>query len=113
VPWRGSRSTCPAKSTGLSTSTLLAGAPANGATVTNLYAESNATLSGTENVVVAVIDNTSGATLLSCTVNSSTKGTCSNSSGSGSAAPGDKIEVKITASGAACNNKQWQVRFRY
>jgi hypothetical protein len=84
--------------------------------VSNLYADSNATLSGTETVVVAVIDNTSGATLLSCTVNSTTKSWCS-STGSGTAAAGDNLEVKVTASntkkGANDNEKDWRVRFRY
>ena len=60
---------CPAKTSGYSPSNLLAGpTPANGATVTNLYADTNTTLSGTETATVAVIDNTTGATLLSCTV---------------------------------------------
>ena len=78
-----------------------------------MYAETNAVLAGTETALVAVIDNTTGATLLSCTVNSTTKSSCSNTSGSGSAAGGDKIEVKVTASGTSCNNKEWEVRFRY
>ena len=70
-------------------------------------------LTGTEAVAVAVIDNATGATLLSCTVNSATKSNCSNSTGSGVAAPGDNIEVKITANGTGCNNKLWRVEFRY
>jgi hypothetical protein len=47
-----------------------------------------------DTVTVAVIDNTTGATLLSCTVNSTNKNSCSNTSGSCSAAPGDNIEVR-------------------
>jgi hypothetical protein len=44
---------------------LLAGpTPANGATVTNLYADSNATVKGSDTALVAVIDNTTGATRL-------------------------------------------------
>jgi hypothetical protein len=62
-----------------------------------------------DTVTVAVIDNTTGATLLSCTVNSTNKNSCSNSSGSGSAAAGDNIEVKLTASGPSGNNMLWRV----
>ena len=71
--------------------------PANGATVTSMYAETNAVLAGTETALVAVIDNTTGVMPLGCTVNSTTKSSCSNTSGSGSAAGGDKIQVKVTA----------------
>ena len=46
---------------------------------------------------MSVIDNTTGATLLSCTVTSSSNHSCSNTKESGSAAPGDNLEVKITA----------------
>jgi hypothetical protein len=60
----------------------------------------------------AVIDNTTGATRLSCTVSSPRKH-CSAASGSGSAAAGDKIEVKVTATGPSGNNKGWQMTFRY
>jgi hypothetical protein len=105
---------CPGATTGWSGNARLAGpTPANGATVTNLYADTNATVSGTDTVLVAVIDNTTGATLLSCTVNSTNKNTCSNSSGSGAAAAGDNIEVKLTATGPSGNAKLWRVRFRY
>jgi hypothetical protein len=105
---------CPPKTSGYSPSNLLAGpAPASGETVTNLYADTNTTLSGTETATVAVIDNTTGATLLSCTVTAG-KSSCSNSKESGSAAPGDNIEVKVTAPGSRCNDRaSWRVRFRY
>jgi hypothetical protein len=93
---------------------LLAGpTPAGGATVTNLYADTNTTLSGTETATVAVIDNTIGATLLSCTVTAG-RSSCSNTKESGSAAPGENIEVKVTAPGSRCNDRaSWRVRFRY
>ncbi len=105
---------CPTKTSGFSSSALLAGMPANGGKVSNLYAETNATLSGKEEATVAVIDNTTGVTLLSCTVNSTSKGKCSNTAtASVAAAAGDRLEVKVTATGSNCNNKQWQVRFRY
>ena len=108
--------TCPPKTTGFSSSPLLAGPTfANGATVTSLYAETSANLTGAQTALVAVIDNSTGATLLSCTVNSTSKGSCSNASGSGPAAPGDKIEVQVTttARSSRFSSNQWQVRFRY
>jgi hypothetical protein len=115
---------CPEATTGFSTSKLLAGpTPANGATVTNLYADSTAHMppGSPEGVLVAVIDNTTGATLLSCTVSSPmpsggpSGATCSNASGSGTAAAGDNIEVRLTAQfvGPGNNEKAWRVRFRY
>jgi hypothetical protein len=95
-------------------SNFLAGpTPANGATVTNLYADSNATVKGSDAALVAVIDNTTGATLLSCTVNSTTVNHCSNTTESGSAAAGENLEVKVTATGSSGNSKSWRVRFRY
>jgi hypothetical protein len=103
---------CPGPTTGYSISPLLDGpTPANGATVTDLYADSNATVTGSETAFVAVVDNTTGTTLLSCTVNSASKGHCSNASGSGSVAGGDNIEVKVTVNGSSAS--QWRVRFRY
>jgi collagen type VII alpha len=105
---------CPAKTSGYSPSNLLAGpTPASGETVTNLYVDTNATLSSKESVLVSVIDNTTGATLLSCAVTSTSDHSCSNAKESGSAAPGDNIEVKVASSGPACNDKAWRVRFRY
>ena len=62
---------------------------------------------------VAVIDNATGATLLSCTVNATSKGSCSNTGSSPPVAPGHRIEVKVTANGSSCNNRAWQVSFRY
>ncbi|HEV3284591.1 MAG TPA: hypothetical protein VG010_10325 [Solirubrobacteraceae bacterium] len=106
--------TCPGKTSGFSSSSLLAGpTPAGGATVSNLYADSNASVSGTDTVLVAVIDNTTGVTLLSCTVTKTSKGSCSNTGGSPSVLAGANIEVKVTATGSSGNNKQWRVRFRY
>jgi hypothetical protein len=105
---------CPTKTSGFSNSSLLAGpTPAGGATVTNLYADTNAAVTGKDTALVAVVDNTTGATLLSCMINSTNKHSCSNSSESGSAASGDNIEVKVTGPGGSCDNKQWRVRFRY
>jgi hypothetical protein len=105
---------CPSKTSGFSAGRLLAGpTPANGATVTGLFVDSNASVSGKDSVLVAVIDNTTGATLLTCTVNSTGKNSCSNNGSSGSVAGGDNIEVKLTATGSSGNYKQWRVRFRY
>jgi hypothetical protein len=105
---------CPSKTSGYSVSELLAGpAPANGETITNLYATTGATLGGKESVLVSVIDNSSGVTLLSCTVTSASKGSCSNASGSATAAPGDYLEVKLTGIGSRWCPGQWRVTFRF
>jgi hypothetical protein len=81
--------------------------------VSNLYADTNVPVTGSDSAVVSVIDNTTGVTLLACTVNAVTKTSCLNSSGSGVAAPGDNIEVKVTGSGSSCADKEWRVKFRY
>jgi hypothetical protein len=109
---------CPGKTPGFSLSPLLAGMPENGGHVSNLYAETNASVSGTDTATVTVIDNTSGAVLLSCTVTSTSKGVCSNAATAATAAaPGDRLEVQVTNTSPrrswSCNNKQWSVRFRY
>jgi hypothetical protein len=63
---------CSGATTGFSMSGLLAGpTPANGASVTNLYADTSATVTGSDTVTVEVIDNTTGMKLLSCTVEKS------------------------------------------
>jgi hypothetical protein len=109
---------CPAKTPGFSLSPLLAGMPENGGHVSNLYAETNAAVSGSDTATVTVIDNTSGVALLSCTVTSTTKGVCSNAATAATAAaPGDRLEVQVTNTSPkkswSCNNKEWSVRFRY
>ncbi len=105
--------TCPRPTTGFSTSPLLTGTFDNGATVTNLYAETNVTMRETETATVAVIDNTTAKTLLSCTVEKS-KSSCGNTGTGGTAAAGDNIEVKVTAPGFPRNGRAlWRVRFRY
>ena len=81
--------------------------------MTGLYADTNATVTSTDTVLVAVIDNTTGATVLSCTVDSTTTNHCSNASESGFAAAGDNIEVKLTAAGPSGNSQQCRVRFGY
>ncbi len=109
---------CPGKTTGFSLSPLLAGMPENGGHVSNLYAETNAAVSGSDTATVTVIDNTSGAVLLACTVTSTSKGVCSNAAtATTAAAPGDRLEVQVTNTSPkkswSCNNKEWSVRFRY
>jgi hypothetical protein len=104
---------CAAKTSGFSTSPRLAPMPANGGTVADLYADSSANVAGTDTVIVAVIDNTTGATLLSCTVTSSSPHSCSNSSEIASAGAGDNVEVEVTANGESGNKKAWRVTFRF
>jgi hypothetical protein len=107
--------TCPRVTKGSSASTLLAGpTPANGATVSNLYADTTATLSGAAKATVAVIDNTTGKTLLSCTIEKSLS-SCSNGSVGATAEPGENIEVKLTLTNTSTrfNSRVWRVRFRY
>jgi hypothetical protein len=107
---------CPTSGTiGYSNSNFLAGpTPANNATVSNLYADSNVTLISGDTVTVEVIDNTAVALLLSCTVVFGSK-SCANPGSAPVAAAGDNIEVRVTAapSNGSGNNKQWRVRFRY
>ena len=95
---------CPAATSGYSASKLLSSPmPANGATVSNLAANTSATVSGGDTAVVEVIDNTTSTTLLTCTVNSTNTNNCTNSAGTGSAAARDKLEVRITATGTSGN----------
>jgi hypothetical protein len=105
---------CPAQTSGYSASKLLSLAmPANGATVSNLAANTSATVSASDTAVVEVIDNTTSVTLLTCTVNSTNKSNCTNNATTGSAAARDKLEVRITARGASGAGKDWEVTFRY
>jgi hypothetical protein len=108
------RAACPAQTGGYSASKLLSlGMPANGATVSNLYAATSATVSGSNTAVVEVIDNSTGTVLLSCTVNSTNKNTCSTNGTAGAAEAGNKLEVRITTTGTSGNNQDWEVTFRY
>ena len=107
-------SACPSATVGWSASPLLAGPmPANGGTISDLYAEMSGSLTGSELVLVSVIDNATGGTLAACTVTGTTKNFCS-SLGSGSAPAGHRVEVRVMVrSGVVGNNKQWRVVFRY
>jgi hypothetical protein len=105
---------CPAATGGYSASKLLSSPmPANGATVSNLAANTSATVSGGDTAVVEVIDNTTTTVLLTCTVNSTTKNYCTNDASTGTAAVREKLEVRITAVGTSGNEKFWEVTFRY
>jgi hypothetical protein len=104
---------CAAKTTGFSSSTRLAPMPGNGGEVSDLYADSSATVAGSDTVAVEVIDDTTGAKLIGCTLTSSSPHSCSNTSEAGSAAAGDNVEVKVTANGASGNEKAWRVTFRF
>jgi hypothetical protein len=95
-------------------SNLLSGQmPANGATVSNLAASTSATVSGSDKAVVEVIDNATGASLLSCAVNYTNKNRCTNTTETGKAAAFDRLEVRITTTGASASNQAWEVAFRY
>jgi hypothetical protein len=81
-------------------------------TVTNLEAVGAGPVTGGETWLVSVIDNTTGATLLSCTVTASSNDKCSNTTGSGTAAAGANIEVKITTNEILRLGFGWRVTFR-
>jgi hypothetical protein len=105
---------CPRQSTGFVVSNLLSGQmPANGAGVSNLAASTSANVSGNDKAVVEVVDNATGASLLSCTVNSTTKNRCTNTTEIGKAAAFDRLEVRITTTGTSASFQAWEVSFRY
>jgi hypothetical protein len=106
-------STCPSATTGPTGNLMLLGPmTANGATVSNLEALTNGTLTGSDTATVTVINNTTGATVLSCTINSTNKSSCQNAA-SATVPAGDYLEVKVTTSGNSGANKEWQVTFRF
>ena len=101
---------CP-PTAGFSTNTagyVLGPIPSGGATISNLYAQSNTTPSGSDTYTVAVLDN--GTSVFTCTVTSAAA-TCTNT-GSVSVAAGHYLEVQITNNGAAAAAR-WRVSFRY
>jgi hypothetical protein len=110
---------CPGPTSGLPTTyagehELSPPMPAGGARVNDLYAVEDVNLTGTETVQVAVIDNTTGATLLACTINSGTRNHCENGGASPPANPGDLIEVKVTGSAKPLTTcKAIEATFRY
>jgi hypothetical protein len=105
---------CPNPTSGWSSSTVLLGpAPTNGLTVSNLAAVTSGSITGAETWLVAVIDNTTGATLLTCTVTASSNDSCGNATGSGTAAAYANLEVKITTNEILRLGMPWRVSFRY
>jgi hypothetical protein len=70
--------------------------PANGAVVTNLYADTSASVSGADSMLVAVVDNTKAVALLSCTVDSTSKTTACTPAGRVLPGAGDNLEVRVT-----------------
>jgi YVTN family beta-propeller protein len=105
---------CPPATVGYSASKLLSLAmPADGASVSSLAATMSATVTGSDTAVVEVIDNTTGALLVSCTVNSTTVNECTNNTSTGTAAALNKLEVRITTTGMSAAGKKWEVTFRY
>ena len=92
--------------------------PAGGTTVSDLYAATATPagfpvpppVSGTDTATVEVIDITTPATLLLCTV-SAGMNHCEDL-GSSSASAGDQIEVKVTDTGGSAI-QWWQVSFLY
>ena len=64
-------------------------------------------------MLLAVIDSTTGATLLSCTVTSTSNAAAQMPAGRVLQTPGNKVEVRVTATGFRGNNRQWQVTFRH
>jgi hypothetical protein len=98
----------------LSTSTSLLGPiPAGGATVTNLEAVTSAAASAANTATIAVINNSTGLAVLSCTINNVSLSTraCQNT-GSAFVAAGSYLQVKVTVTGSGML-MQYRASFRY
>ncbi len=98
----------------LSTSTSLLGPiPAGGATVTNLEAVTSAAGSAANTATIAVINNSTGLAVLSCTINNVSLSTraCQNT-GSAFVAAGSYLQVKVTVTGSGMLT-QYRASFRY
>jgi len=109
-------STCPAAVpvNTLSTSTSLLGPiPVGGATVSNLEAVTSATASAANTATIAVMNNSTGAVVLSCTINnvSLTTKACQNA-GSAFVAAGSYLQVRVTVTGSGMLT-QYRASFRY
>jgi hypothetical protein len=84
-----------------------------GATVSGLVAVTDRAITGTNTATVDVIDNTTGLSVLFCTINTTTSfsvAACQNA-GSVAVPAGHYLQVRITYSGAP--QSQWRVTFRY
>jgi hypothetical protein len=98
----------------LSNSTLLLGPiPVGGATVSNLEAVTSATASAANTATIAVMNNSTGAVVLSCTINnvSLTTKACQNA-GSAFVAAGSYLQVRVTVTGSGMLT-QYRASFRY
>jgi hypothetical protein len=111
---KGAAGVCPGSTTGYSPSIFVAGpAPAGGETVSRLAADTSASLTGPENVIVKVIDNTTNVVLEKCEVTAANKNHCEEPAVGGHAAALANIEVELEVSGPNAARGQWRVRFRY
>jgi hypothetical protein len=81
--------------------------------VSNLVVTSDATPTGTQSELIEIVDNTTGTTLISCTVNSSSSpaGSC-NSTNSASVPIGHYLQVVQTKQNGA-GPETFRVSFRY
>lgn len=86
-----------------------AAAPANGATVSNLYAEVSTAPTGTQQYTVNVTDN--GSAIYSCNITAGNT-TCTNTTAGIAVSSGHRIQVKITIVNAA-PARAFRVSFRY
>jgi hypothetical protein len=84
--------------------------PAGGGTVTNLEAVVNTAPTGTQSHTVTVLNNTTGATLLSCSITAGN--TSCQSTASGSVPAGHYLQVRINNVNGA-SSRQFRVTFRY
>jgi hypothetical protein len=87
----------------------VATAPANGATVSNLYAEVSAAPTGGESYTIDVMDN--GTAIYSCSITAGNS-SCTNTAGGVGVSSGHRLQVKITHVGGAPNAK-FRASFRY
>jgi hypothetical protein len=84
--------------------------PAGGGIVTNLKATTNTAPGAGQSYLVEVMNNTTGATLISCTV--TTGNTSCQDTSTTSIAAGEYLQVRIDNQGGA-SNRMWRVSFRY
>jgi len=120
IAWLGLvQGACPAATTAdtyvANNASLFGPLPASGASVSNLEAVGNEDPGAGKSYTVEVIDNTTGSTVLSCSVTAGTK-KCTKCTNTGSAAvtAGHFLEVKITNVGSPTPmNARWRVSFRY
>jgi hypothetical protein len=111
----GASQACPAAvaaNTFTTEATFLEGpVPAGGGTVTNLVATVDVAPGGAATHTVAVMNNTTGAVLLSC-VMTGTQTSCQNT-GSAAVSAGQYLQVRVSNAGGAANNHSFRATFRY